>query len=354
MALTLRILHADGPDPGLVLTLDAPRVVIGRGRGCEVLLPDPTVSSRHATIEQRGGKNVITDEGSTNGIVVGLDKLPPRTPQTLGRQETIRVGRVWLEIEAGLGTASDGKQTQAVARRLVARRLTAEGEPARPIVRVVAGPDEGAALELADADREYVIGRSKETDLCLGGDTRLSRRHLSVASRGGDWVVRDLGSKRGATLEGEPLSTEAVPWSDGSRVRFGDSVIELSDPVAAALPEILRAPDERMRPAEFEERPPGAAAKKARPEPPEDEPGAAEPIGEPASSAEGEPDDVDPGEEREPALAGRYDPLDDEDEEDELPPGPESHLWLETGVVLVALAVLGASVAGLVWLLGGG
>ena len=57
MALTivLRAAGGEGPkrDP-MALTFDAPRVVIGRGEGCEVRLPDPSVSHRHASIRQRG------------------------------------------------------------------------------------------------------------------------------------------------------------------------------------------------------------------------------------------------------------------------------------------------------------
>ena len=48
MALTV-LIKQEGEDD-LALTLDAPRIVIGRSKACEVQLPDPTVSARHAVI----------------------------------------------------------------------------------------------------------------------------------------------------------------------------------------------------------------------------------------------------------------------------------------------------------------
>ena len=45
-------IKSDGPV--WKLSFDAPRIVIGRGRNCDVSLPDPSVSFRHASIRQQG------------------------------------------------------------------------------------------------------------------------------------------------------------------------------------------------------------------------------------------------------------------------------------------------------------
>src|SRR5277367_1910989 len=76
----------DGGDPQtpgpsrapLTLTLDAPRLVLGRGEGCDVRLPDPSVSHRHASIRQRGGEHVLLDENSANGTFMDRVRLPPQ------------------------------------------------------------------------------------------------------------------------------------------------------------------------------------------------------------------------------------------------------------------------------------
>ena len=74
MALTVVVRSGDHPTP-LKISLDAPRIVIGRGDGCEIRLPDPSVSHRHASIRQRGSDYVVVDEGSTNGTFVGPVRL---------------------------------------------------------------------------------------------------------------------------------------------------------------------------------------------------------------------------------------------------------------------------------------
>ena len=63
MALTIVIRSGDGQTPAQI-TFDGPRVVIGRGDGCEVRLPDPSVSHRHDSIRQRGTDYGVIDEGS--------------------------------------------------------------------------------------------------------------------------------------------------------------------------------------------------------------------------------------------------------------------------------------------------
>src|SRR5262245_17168221 len=83
------------------LTFDGSRIVIGRGAGSDVRLPDPSVSTRHASIRANGAEYAILDEGSTNGTWVGGVKLSPHTPRVVKNGDLVRVGRVWLELEIG-------------------------------------------------------------------------------------------------------------------------------------------------------------------------------------------------------------------------------------------------------------
>jgi pSer/pThr/pTyr-binding forkhead associated (FHA) protein len=73
MPITLLVRSADSAATDAPrLTFDGvQRVVIGRGQSCDLRLPDPSVSHRHATLESRGGDFVLIDEGSTNGTHVG-------------------------------------------------------------------------------------------------------------------------------------------------------------------------------------------------------------------------------------------------------------------------------------------
>lgn len=136
MALTIVVLASeaeDGSTPSI--SLDAPRIVIGRGDGCEVRLPDPSVSQRHASIRQRGAEYTLVDEGSLNGTWIGRRQLSPRAPDPLRDGDRVRVGRVWLEIRIGPAlpvSASPAAAARELALALVERGLLAQGEAPTP------------------------------------------------------------------------------------------------------------------------------------------------------------------------------------------------------------------------------
>lgn len=148
MAVTIVVLSGSASGaPELSLTLDAPRLVIGRGEGCEVRLPDASVSHRHASLRQRGGEYMLFDEGSRNGTFLGPVRLPPQTPRAVRSGERLRVGRVWLElrIEHAIVTGSTAAAAKELALALVARGMAAqgiEGSAAEALAEIEASPDE--------------------------------------------------------------------------------------------------------------------------------------------------------------------------------------------------------------------
>ncbi len=247
MALTVVVRSGDLETPAEI-TLDSPRVVIGRSEGCEIELPDPSVSHRHASIRQRGTEYVILDEGSTNGTFVGKVRLSPQAPRLLKTGDLIRVGRVWLEVRIAQVPITQNQKlvTREIALGLVASALSADGRPANAVVRVVSGPDAGASLTLTDAERTYIVGRGPGLDLSLTDDG-LSRRHLEIARRGPHLSVRDLRSKNGVELDGVRLEPDKeTTWPLSAALVLGDSELCYEDPVRAALDEIARASDEKI------------------------------------------------------------------------------------------------------------
>ena len=205
MALTIAVRsHETESPPGI--TLDAPRIVLGRGSSCDVRLPDPSVSHRHASIQQRGSEYIIVDEGSTNGTFVGPVRLSPHAPRVLMSGDLVRLGRVWLEVGVEHTPVATTPQvaTKELALALVAQALAADGEEASLVVSITQGPDAGKRLVLSKFDHAYVLGRSKSCDLVLT-DADASRRHVEVMRRGAQVLVRDLGSKNGSQLAEAPL-----------------------------------------------------------------------------------------------------------------------------------------------------
>ena len=325
MALTILIKQAEGGDD-LVLTLDAPRVVIGRSKSCDVQLPDPSVSSRHACIRLQGGKNLVVDEGSTNGIIVGNVRLPPHTPRAVSDGEMVRVGRVWLELQFRAGVPSSPQQARGVALDYLRRELTRQGEQVATCLRVASGVDSGQSVELIDESREYLLGRSSDADLVLSEEAA-SRRHLAVFCKNGRWCARDLGSKAGSLLDDEPLGTSPRKLDDGSRLQIGDDLLLFEDPLPQALDEVQGAADVKMRREEYEQPAPGAPQAPVVDAPPE-------PMGElPAEEQTPSP---------EPLAA--LDPL--------IEPRGAAFATFDLLVVLVALGLLALSIVGLMYVLG--
>jgi predicted Zn finger-like uncharacterized protein len=59
-----------GANSGQIYQLSRPRVILGRGAGCDIQLPDSEVSRRHAMLEVRDDAATLVDLGSTNGTYV--------------------------------------------------------------------------------------------------------------------------------------------------------------------------------------------------------------------------------------------------------------------------------------------
>jgi pSer/pThr/pTyr-binding forkhead associated (FHA) protein len=308
--------ESDANQPAL--TFDGARIVIGRGQGCDVRLPDPSVSHRHATIRAKDGAYLLVDEKSYNGTFVDQERLAPNTPRPIKHGELFRVGRVWLEvrIDQTLATQDLAYATRDVARALVSQAMRRSGEDVSLRLRVVEGPDADVALPLVDEGRVYVIGRDATCELPLA-DRDLSREHVHVVRRGTMVLVRDLGSKNGAALGDARAPAERdVAWRGGDLLRMGSTAIALEDPAALALADLEAAPDEPMGLADV---------------PPKPEPSGG--LGVAPNLEAAAPEQTSP-------VAKSVKP-------------PSLPLWsrADVTVVLAAVAVLALSLLGLYWLL---
>ena len=73
-------------------TIVEPRAVLGRSKDCDIKVPDPNVSRRHAEIRREGSTYTLVDLDSTNGIEVGGRRVKQLTLEdgtrfTLGSTE---------------------------------------------------------------------------------------------------------------------------------------------------------------------------------------------------------------------------------------------------------------------------
>lgn len=86
-----------GPDAGTGFAISAPRITFGRGRECDVVVDDVTVSRHHAELRQRDGRYILEDGGSLNGTYI--NRRPVRRAELTDGDE-ISVGKVRFTFRA--------------------------------------------------------------------------------------------------------------------------------------------------------------------------------------------------------------------------------------------------------------
>jgi pSer/pThr/pTyr-binding forkhead associated (FHA) protein len=69
------LVFASGPLGGSESALEKPRVTLGRGKDCDVVVDDPSISHHHAAFELGKNGYRVRDLGSTNGFVVNGARL---------------------------------------------------------------------------------------------------------------------------------------------------------------------------------------------------------------------------------------------------------------------------------------
>jgi predicted component of type VI protein secretion system len=141
------------PMEGREQTLDA-GATIGR-EGCDVVLMDPEVSRRHATIRDHGGSPAIEDLGSTNGTYVNDRRITVVT--VLREGDVVRLGNtVWairaaVPAPAGEGATSLGQAPPAAPEVTAARSMPADIEAPAPPAPPARAPAPPAAPEVQPA-----------------------------------------------------------------------------------------------------------------------------------------------------------------------------------------------------------
>ena len=122
--------------------LGASRVLLGRDRGCDLVIDSPQVSQRHAIITTMVPDHFIEDLGSTNGTVVNGQRIERHLLQNgdvvfLGdyrlKVPECRLGRAWFRshpvARSGSGAGPGGATVAGGrrARRWPARRRSWRG-----------------------------------------------------------------------------------------------------------------------------------------------------------------------------------------------------------------------------------
>jgi hypothetical protein len=86
---------------------------------------------------------------------------------------------------------------------------------------VAEGPDRGKALMLLDG-KPALIGRANHCDLTLS-EPQVSKEHFQLERDGAGYLLRDLHSTLGTTVNGERVEQRAL--RDLDRIAIGETVL---------------------------------------------------------------------------------------------------------------------------------
>jgi pSer/pThr/pTyr-binding forkhead associated (FHA) protein len=246
MAVKLVVRHpgSSGERDEVSFEFEQVRIALGRSAGADVRLPGLTVSELHATIEVQAGQAKLRDEGSTNGTRINGVAMVPSRARSLVSGDVIEIGEFSITFGGGplLGVATSPERTASLARRLL-RELAGPDSEARgaPFLRITRGPDQGTLINLAEPPSRLVIGRGDEAGLVLQ-DPDVSREHIELIRDLDGTLARDMGSKNGLEINGKRLRERRL--RHGDTVRVGETSIVYEDPAEQALKGLEGQPDQ--------------------------------------------------------------------------------------------------------------
>lgn len=210
-------------------------ISIGRDAGCDVVVPSPEVSRKHAELMAGPSGYTVTDL-STNGVFVNGERIAK--VRTLARGDVLRLGteefRFYADVAvtppampAGVPAsapapaapvAPPAAPAPAAAPAATAATGTADTRPSLATLELMnEGPLKGTKFEIR-APLTHV-GRGAHNDIILSDDT-VSDSHAKIQKREGGWYLVDMGSSNGTYAGGQRINGEAM-LNGQSSIRFG-------------------------------------------------------------------------------------------------------------------------------------
>ncbi len=180
----LILIRGEGVE-GLSYQLNAEQHVVGRN-GQLVFPDDPFVSPKHANLFYRGGKLVVRDEGSLNGVFLRV-----RGTVDIAAGDSFLAGEQLFRLDAtpklNDGPAPDGTYFYSSPKHQSSFRL----------VQMLQGGAEGMIVCARNAGLQ--IGR-EGGDLNFPTDLYMSASHCKIEESGGKMTLTDLNSRNGTYI----------------------------------------------------------------------------------------------------------------------------------------------------------
>ncbi len=212
-----------GEDAGQEVALDTERpLVLGRERGCDVIVRDPRASRRHAELRRlAGGRVLLRDLGSSNGTWVGGERV---AEAVLSGGEELRLGDVRFALRPAPAAANaDAAPVAAPTYSMVGRLVDSRARRTHRVVAVAAGLAALAAagvgvgvLVLAGGGQDQPDERVPQVVAAAARSTVLVET-LRAGSRTGTGSAWVLDARAGLVV----TNAHVVNQGDGVRISAG-------------------------------------------------------------------------------------------------------------------------------------
>ncbi|HSO31423.1 MAG TPA: sigma 54-interacting transcriptional regulator [Labilithrix sp.] len=222
-ASTFVLAVVEGPDTGLVITLDAsgPRALLGQSPVCSLRLTDPEVSRRHASLAVTATHLQFIELGSTNGTTVNGVNVKEAS---LHGGEAIRVGRTVIKVQREAPRFVELAQASSFG------RIVGESSAMKKLYPVLAS--------LAATDKPILL----EGEAGTGKELVAEELHLGSRRKDAPFVTLDASAlptqELGTRLFGAPGEVGLVEQAKGGTL-FVNEVGNLPRDVQARLRELL-------------------------------------------------------------------------------------------------------------------
>jgi pSer/pThr/pTyr-binding forkhead associated (FHA) protein len=229
------LIVAEGSARGQVIAIRDPVFTIGRDPSCQLRAKRESISRRHASIVQRGGRVFVRDHNSTNGTILG--------DRWFRDEEVEAHDGLMLRIRSLHFVLSVDPLPDPNASTRLPAASAGESTAARPPqVRLVvsSGRAKGQVIEIHEP--LFTIGRDSSCRLRIKSFL-VSRHHAAIARRDGRIFIRDMGSRHGTLLNDRLLCEGELEVRDGDSLQIADLVFRLG--VSSALGEEPAAPSSR-------------------------------------------------------------------------------------------------------------
>ncbi len=208
-------------ESGIVIPLSKSRCVIGRAANCDVVLANPSISSKHCLLEFRDGTWFVTDLASSNGVRINGIRC---SAGPLPDHSILSIAKLRFEVRSrsAAPASAHGNQSEPVpdvepdsdisqlSDTEFPVNVAAQSAPPESSQRSRLGNliplDGGTAIPLKTP--RVLVGRSSACNVILP-HAEVSGKHCQLELQDGMWYVRDLGSRNGIRVN-DKAETAAI------------------------------------------------------------------------------------------------------------------------------------------------